>query len=145
MPGRADQTIASLPEPLIVPDFPLGMPSDVLPLPDEKARFVEYEAEGETSATARPLLNPNVIIPAFSNVRAGNVAAALKTQWTLDHTWDQEIRLDDPVSAILLGDNSPETPSQLLNVNDLRTAAERTTLRTKRQPNKVVLKEIFRD
>jgi hypothetical protein len=134
-----------------VPDYPLATPGDVLPAPDEKAQFVEHGASGETSATARPLLDPEEIIASCTRSveyrQAGGNPSALSVAWTLDHNWDGGIDLDDPVSAMLLDDGVPHHASQLPNVDDLRGALEKPsdTVRQKRQTNKAVLKEIFRD
>lgn len=132
-----------LPEPLVVPDNPLAPPVDILPLPDDKAQFVEHDTEGETSATVRPLLDPEVIISscaAVAELQRANIATVLSTPWTLEHIWDQGITLDDPVSAILLDDGTPHATSA-----GEWNAGTSQTVRTKRQPNKAVLREIFKD
>jgi hypothetical protein len=50
-----------LPEPFEVPN-PAPAPAGILPPPEEPTQFFPHTAEGESSATSRPLLDPDLLI-----------------------------------------------------------------------------------
>ncbi|WVN90193.1 uncharacterized protein L203_105429 [Cryptococcus depauperatus CBS 7841] len=97
----ANKALASIPEPFLIPALPPPPPADILlPSSDPPVAFIPHILEGESSSTAKPLLNPSIIIDALKNAKTIQIATQKdehELEVLLSNTWSVENAVKDSV------------------------------------------------
>ncbi|WVQ99870.1 hypothetical protein IAU59_007013 [Kwoniella sp. CBS 9459] len=90
----ANKTLLSLPEPYVIPLLPPYTPSPTLEIPETAISFVPHVIEGESSATSKPLLDPEILISSLAHSDgvqnatgrdAGALVKRLSIGWTIEN------------------------------------------------------------
>ncbi|ODO06619.1 hypothetical protein I350_03976 [Cryptococcus amylolentus CBS 6273] len=125
----ANEALSLLPEPFLIPAYPAPPnPLTLLTTPDEPTAFIPHAREGESSATAKPLLNPTVLLGALSRAEVVQGATGWtggQTERVLGTRWNVEKAIRESVERFSSANVRPDDDSHyaaaaslLMNMNN---------------------------
>lgn len=116
------KALAGLPEPFLVPNLPPPPPVEPLPLPDEPESFPQHLVEGESSQTAKPLLDVGTIIATFANSTSVQKASGRDMQ-SLErrfaNKWTVENAIKDSVERFSAAQINPAQGDSHLDIANI--------------------------
>nr|P0CN37.1 RecName: Full=Protein EFR3 [Cryptococcus neoformans var. neoformans B-3501A] len=111
----ANKALASLPEPYLIPPYPVpDSPPVFLSLPEEPVSFIQHTLEGESSSTAKPLLDQDTLLDAL--VKSKTVQAAKQMDEAglkrlFDGKWSVEQAIKDSMERFSSANLRPDDDS----------------------------------
>ncbi|OXG16946.1 protein EFR3 [Cryptococcus neoformans Tu401-1] len=108
----ANKALASLPEPYLIPPYPVpDSPPFFLSLPEEPVSFIQHTLEGESSSTAKPLLDQDTLLDAL--VKSKTVQAATQVDEAglrriFDGKWSVERAIKDSIERFSSANLRPD-------------------------------------
>ncbi|WVQ74798.1 hypothetical protein IAR50_004404 [Cryptococcus sp. DSM 104548] len=111
----ANNALSTLPEPYLIPEYPAPPnPPTLLTTPDQPTAFVPHAREGESSAAAKPLLDPTVLLGALSRaevVQGATGWTAVQAEKVLGGRWSVEKAIKDSVERFSSANMRPDDDS----------------------------------